>query len=182
VFERFAQEALKDFPGREGKTITMALELAPDDETSLASVFGRAGDGLAIAKASDKDCFCLLGRTLEWPQVADAADLKDELIRMVSDFGIAPEYIRELCGIYRETKRSASARRPERPWRFHRRLGRILGSSRSRDFQRARASLVADLAGRNPANLKLRPAGRVALEWARLLAEGSQPAVVETGA
>ena len=183
VFERFAQEALKDLPGREGKTITMALELAPDDETSLASVFGRAGDGLAIAKASDKDCFCLLGRTLEWPQVADAADLKDELIRMVTDFGIAPEYIRELCGIYRQTKKSGgAARRPERPWRFHRRLSRILGSSRSRDFQRARASLVTDLAGRNPANLKLRPSGRVALEWARLLTETPQTETMETAA
>jgi len=171
VFERFTQEALKDFPGREGKTITMSLTLAPDDETSLASVYGRAGDGLATAKAADKDCFSLFGRTLEWPQVADAADLKDELIRMVTDFGIAPEYIRELCGIYRQTKKSGTARRPERPWRFHRRLSRILGASRSRDFQRARATLVTDLAGRNPANLKLRPSGRVALEWARLLTE-----------
>lgn len=182
VFERFAQEALKDFPGREGKTITMALELALDDETSLASVFGRAGDGLAIAKASDKDCFCLLGRTLEWPQVADAAELKDELIRMVTDFGIAPEYIRELCGIYRQTKKSGSARRPERPWRFHRRLSRILGSSRSRDFQRARTGLVTDLAGRNPAHLKLRPSGRVALEWARLLTETPHTETMETAA
>jgi CRISPR-associated protein Csm1 len=182
VFERFAQEALKDLPGREGKTITMALELAPDDETTLASVFGRAGDGLAIAKASDKDCFCLLGRTLEWPQVADAAGLKDELIRMVTDFGIAPEYIRELCGIYRQTKKSGVARRPERPWRFHRRLSRILGSSRSRDFQRARTSLVTDLAGRNPANLKLRPSGRVALEWARLLTETPHTETMESAA
>ena len=182
VFERFAQEALKDLPGREGKTITMALELAPDDETSLASVFGRAGDGLAIAKASDKDCFCFLGRTLEWPQVADAAELKEELIRMVTDFGIEAGYIHELCGIYRQTKKSGSAKRPERPWRFHRRLSRILGSSRSRDFQRARTSLVTDLAGKNPANLKLRPSGRVALEWARLLTETPQSETMETAA
>ena len=183
VFERFAQEALKELPGREGKTITMALELAPDEETSLASVFGRAGDGLAIAKASGKDSFSLLGRTLEWPQMADAAEVKDELIRMVTDFGIAPEYIRELCGIYRQTKKSGgSARRPERPWRFHRRLSRILGTSRSRDFQRARTSLVTDLAGRNPANIKLRPSGRVALEWARLLAETPQAEKMESAA
>jgi hypothetical protein len=44
----------------------------------------------------------------------------------------------------------------------------MLGSSRARDFQKARASLVADLVGKNPANLKMRPSGRVALEWARL--------------
>ncbi len=182
VFDRFAQESLKDFPGREGKTITMALALAPEGESALASLYETAGDRLAVAKAVDKDCFWLLGRTLEWAQVADAAELKDELIRMVTAFGISPEYIRELCGIYRETKRGGTARRPERPWRFHRRLSRILGSSRSRNFQRARASLIADLAGRNPANLKLRPAGRVALEWARLLAEGSEASLVEDAA
>jgi len=125
-----------------------------------------------IAKSADKDCFALLGRTLEWKQLSDASDLKDELTAMVRQFGIAPQYIRDLCGIYRETKRAPGAKRPERPWRFHRRLYRILGSSRSRNFQKARASLIADLVGKNPVNLKLRPSGRVALEWARLSTEG----------
>jgi CRISPR-associated protein Csm1 len=90
---------------------------------------------------------------------------------------VAPQYLRDLCGIYRETRRAPGAKRVERPWRFHRRLLRILvgprpGSSRSRDFQKARTSLIADLVGKNPANLKLRPSGRVALEWARLSTEG----------
>ena len=137
-------------------------------------MFEHAGEKLALAKATDKDCFFLLGRTLEWKQVSDAADLKDELTRMVTEFGASPEYIRELCGIYRETKKTGGGPRPvrvERPWRFHRRLNRILGSSRSREYQKARASLVTDLAGKNPANLKLRPSGRVALEWARLSTE-----------
>jgi hypothetical protein len=93
---------------------------------------------------------------------------------MVREFGVAPQYIRDLCGIYRETKRPAGGKRPERPWRFHRRLLRILGSSRSRDFQKARASLITDLVGKNPVNLKLRPSGRVALEWARLSTERPQ--------
>ena len=150
----------------------MALALAPDLNSSLASVYERAGDRLGVAKCADKDCFYLLGRTLEWKQLSDAAELKDELTGMVREFGIAPQYIRDLCGIYRETKRAPGARRTERPWRFHRRLHRILGSSRSRDFQKARASLIADLVGKNPVNLKLRPSGRVALEWARLSTEG----------
>jgi CRISPR-associated protein Csm1 len=173
LFHRFTEEHLKDFPGPEGKTISMALALAPDPETSLVSVYERAGGKLDVSKSADKDCFYLLGRTLEWKQLADAAELKDELAAMVREFGVPPQYIRDLCGIYRETKRAPGARRTERPWRFHRRLLRILGSSRSRDFQKARASLIADLVGKNPVNLKLRPSGRVALEWARLSTEGA---------
>jgi len=172
LFHRVTEEQLKDFPGPEGKTITMALALAPDLETPLASVYERAGDKLNVAKSADKDCFYLLGRTLEWKQLADAGELKDELTAMVREFGVPPQYIRDLCGIYRETRRAPGARRTERPWRFHRRLLRILGSSRSRDFQKARTSLIADLVGKNPVNLKLRPSGRVALEWARLSTEG----------
>ena len=174
LFQRFAEEHLKDFPGAEGKTLTMALALAPDLTTPLRSVYERAGDQLEIAKSADKDCFYLLGRTLEWKQLSDAAELKDELTGMVREFDVAPQYIRELCGIYRETRRAPGAKRVERPWRFHRRLHRILGSSRSRNFQKARASLIADLVGKNPANLKLRPSGRVALEWARLSTEGPE--------
>jgi CRISPR-associated protein Csm1 len=175
LFHRFIEEHLKEFPGPEGKTITMALALAPDLDTPLGSVYGRARDRLEIAKSADKDCFYLLGRTLEWKQLQDAAELKDELTAMVREFGVAPQYLRDLCGIYRETRRAPGAKRVERPWRFHRRLLRILGSSRSRDFQKARASLIADLVGKNPANLKLRPSGRVALEWARLSTEGPAP-------
>ena len=179
LFQRFTEEHLKDFPGAEGKTITMALALAPALDTRLGSVYERAGDKLEVAKSADKDCFSLLGRTLEWKQLSDASDLKDELTAMVRQFGIAPQYIRDLCGIYRETKRAPGAKRVERPWRFHRRLYRILGSSRSRNFQKARASLIADLVGKNPVNLKLRPSGRVALEWARLSTEGQVESLSE---
>jgi CRISPR-associated protein Csm1 len=174
LFQRFSEEHLKDFPGADGKTITMALALAAGPADSLSSVYERAGDKLEIAKSTDKDCFSLLGRTLEWKQLSDAAELKDELTAMVQQFGVAPQYIRDLCGIYRETRRAPGGRRNERPWRFHRRLNRILGSSRTRDFQKARAGLIADLVGKNPAHLKLRPSGRVALEWARLSTEGAE--------
>jgi len=183
LFQRFTEEHLKEFPGPEGKTITMALALAPELDTPLGSVYARSRDRLEIAKSADKDCFHLLGRTLEWKQLSDAAELKDELTAMVREFGVPPQYIRDLCGIYRETRRAPGAKRVERPWRFHRRLLRILGSSRegtsrggasrARDFQKARTSLIADLVGKNPANIKLRPSGRVALEWARLSTEGA---------
>ena len=43
--------------------------------------------------------------------------------------------------------------------------------SRRGDYQKARTALIADLIGRSAVTVKLRPAGRVALEWARLSAE-----------
>jgi len=181
LFHRFAETNLKDFAGPEGKTISMALALAPALDASLGSVFEEAGQRLEVAKSADKDCIWLLGRTLEWKQFAEASELKDSLIRMIAEFGCSPQYLRDLCGIYRETQSKMSRRQArkmggERPWRYHRRIRRILGASREGvpergDFQKARTQLIADLIGRSAVTVKLRPAGRVALEWARLSAE-----------
>jgi CRISPR-associated protein Csm1 len=183
LFHRFAEQNLKDYPGAEGKTISMSLALAPAVDASLGAVFEEAGRRLEAAKSADKDCIWLLGRTLEWKQFAEASALKDTLVRMVSDFGCSPQYLRDLCGIYRETQSRVSRRQArrtggERPWRYHRRIRRILGAARPHDparqraeFQKARAALIADLIGRSAVTVKLRPAGRVALEWARLSAE-----------
>ena len=102
-------------------------------------------------------------------------------MRMIADFGCSPQYLRDLCGIYRETQSKVSRRQArrtggERPWRYHRRIRRILGAARDGrpergDFQKARTALIAVLFGRSAVNVKLRPAGRVALEWARLSAD-----------
>jgi hypothetical protein len=82
--------------------------------------------------------------------------------------------------MYRETRARMSRRQArrsggERPWRYHRRIRRILGGPRApgeqREFQKARTALIADLIGRSAVTVKLRPTGRVALEWARLSAE-----------
>ncbi|MBV8841320.1 MAG: hypothetical protein JO307_00790 [Bryobacterales bacterium] len=183
LFHRFAEQNLKDFPGAEGKTISMAVALAPSIDASLGAVFEEAGRRLEAAKSADKDCIWLLGRTLEWKQFTEAGGLKDSLMRMIAEFGCSPQYLRDLCGIYRETQSRLSrkqARRTggERPWRYHRRIGRILASARNEgpqrgDFQKARTALIADLIGRSAVTVKLRPAGRVALEWARLSAEAS---------
>src|SRR5207237_8044758 len=85
LFHRFTEENLKDFPGAEGKTISMALALAPEPGSPVASVYEEAGRNLALAKSADKDCIFLLGRILEWRPLADAADLKGTLTRMVAD-------------------------------------------------------------------------------------------------
>ena len=173
LFHRFTEENLRDLPGAEGKTITMAMALAPELDAPLASVYDDAAGKLEIAKSADKDCVYALGRTLEWKQLSDASELKDDLTRLVNEFGSSPEYIQELCGIYRETAQGSRRRsvRMERPWRIHRRVQRILPASRDREFQKARNSVVVDMVGKNPANVKLRPSGRVALEWARLSTE-----------
>ena len=178
LFHRFVEATLQEFAGPEGKTISMALALAPAVDASLGAVFEEAGERLEIAKSADKDCIWLLGRTLEWKQFTEASDLKDSLMRMISDFGVSPQYLRDLCGIYRETQSKISRRQArkmggERPWRYHRRIRRILGAARNGspergDFQKARTALIADLIGRSAVTVKLRPAGRVALEWARL--------------
>ncbi|MBX9603324.1 MAG: hypothetical protein K2X35_20130 [Bryobacteraceae bacterium] len=181
LFHRFAEENLKDFPGPEGKTLTMALALAPDEDAALGRVFEEAGQRLEAAKSADKDCIWLLGRTLEWKQFSEAAELKESLARLVEEFRVAPAYLDDICGIYRETpvklsRRQARRSGAEKPWRYYRRITRILearggGKFREREFEKASASVIADLIGRSAGYLKLRPAGRVALEWARLSAE-----------
>jgi CRISPR-associated protein Csm1 len=181
LFHRFAETNLKDFAGPEGKTISMALALAPSLDASLGAVFEEAGERLEVAKSADKDCIWLLGRTLEWKQFTEASELKESLIKMITEFRCSPQYLRDLCGIYRETQSKMSRRQArkmggERPWRYHRRIRRILGAARPPgaqrgDFQKARTNLISDLIGRSAVTVKLRPAGRVSLEWARLSAE-----------
>jgi CRISPR-associated protein Csm1 len=176
LFRRFVEANLREFTGPEGKTITMAMALAPSVDASLGAVFEDASHRLEAAKSSDKDCVWILGRTLEWKQLTEASTLKDLLGRMIRDHGCSPQYLRDLCGIYRESQARVSKRQArksggERPWRYHRRIRRILNASRTQsaergDFQKARTALIAELIGRSAIAVKLRPAGRVALEWA----------------
>lgn len=178
LFRRFTEENLKDFPGPEGKTLSMAMELAPEIETPLAPVYELAGRRLDQAKSEAKDCFYLLGKTLEWKHISDAADLKDTMARMVMDFGCSSQFLLELGSFYRESRgpAAASAGRTkenqfDKPWRLHRRINRVLGPTRDRELQKLRSGLLGELIRKSAAQWKLRPAGRVALEWARLETE-----------
>ncbi len=56
-------------------------------------------------------------------------------------------------------------------WRFQRRFNRVLSGTRDREFQRLRNHLIGEIMGRKTAEVTLRPAGLVALEWARLATE-----------
>ena len=184
VFSRFVEENLKDFPGAEGKTISMAIEAAAPDqvhceEVPLCEVYARAGRNLVHAKAVDKDCIFLLGRVLEWKQLNDAIEVKDMVGRIAGEFRAGRQFLTELERLYQKASAPESFIDPERlvrrAYRFQRKYSRI-SSQREREFARLRTHLISEIVGRNvkPApgkQLKLRPAGVVALEWARLAQE-----------
>jgi CRISPR-associated protein Csm1 len=175
LFHRFTEENLKEFPGAEGKTISMAMALAPDLHYPLPVVFEEAGRNLELAKSADKDCVYLLGRTLEWKQLNDAADLKDSVTRLMTEYRSSRSFLLELRTFYYKEayghtwhdKESST----QRTWRFQRRFNRILSGARDREFQKLRAHLINEMVARKSADVKLRPAGLVALEWARLSTE-----------
>ena len=173
LFHRFTEENLKDFPGPEGKTISMAVALAPEMHYPIAAVYEEAGRNLELAKAADKDCIFVLGRILEWKQLADAAELKDTVTKLAADYRLSRHFLMELRGFYRRQAygNGAEDESPTRTWRFQRRLTRILSGTRDREFQKLRAHLINEIVGRKSAEVKLRPAGLVALEWARLMTE-----------
>lgn len=178
VFRTLVEASMTEFPGPEGKTITMALSLAQDGDDSLASVYREAGESLAQAKAEGKDSFYLLGRSLEWRQLQEAADLKDEMVRLFEKYGVSRQFLQELGSFYRESTPTVLSKRGrmerlDRPWRYHRRLSVLMGDRKDREFVKLRTSLVTDLIGKNAAQARLRPSGRVALEWTVLALGGS---------
>jgi CRISPR-associated protein Csm1 len=176
VFERFVSQNLQSFAGVEAKSISMALALAPADDSSPAAVFEQAGVHLQSAKAMELGSFHLFGRALEWKRLADAEELKNGLVRLVKDFGFAAEYIHDLASVYREAYSAQATRRTkavriDKPWLTYMRLSRIIPASKQREFNVLRTGLFHQLIGTRTANAKLRPSGRVGLEWARLATE-----------
>jgi CRISPR-associated protein Csm1 len=172
LFHRFTEENLKEYPGAEGKTISMAIALAPETYYPLAAVYEEAGRNLDLAKSADKDCIYLFGRILEWRRLADASELKDTVMRLVHDFRMSRQFLYQLRSFYRsEAYGDGGTGETQRTWRFQRRFNRILSGTRDREFQKLRTHLISELVGRKSAEVKLRPAGLVALEWARLVTE-----------
>jgi CRISPR-associated protein Csm1 len=173
LFHRFTEENLKDFPGPEGKTISMAVALAPEMHHPITAVYEEAGRNLELAKTADKDCIYALGRILEWKQLADAADLKDTVVKLAGDYRLSRQLLMGLRSFYQKQAYGdgAEGESPTRTWRFQRRLTRVLSGTREREFQKLRTHLTNEIVGRKSAEVKLRPAGLVALEWARLTTE-----------
>jgi len=176
VFGLLVQHHLHDLVGPEGKSITMALVVAEPGQPNLAALYEESSRKLELAKTGLNDSFYLFGRSIEWKQLADAEDLQKQLTRLVDEFDCSPQFLNELRGFYREGTNAATRRRAvrfDRPWRFHRRLQQVLeppqlGRRRERDFERLCQEVIAEFIGKQAGQTRLRPTGRVALEWAQL--------------
>ena len=173
VFARFADENLKDLPGAEAKTMTMALTLA-EPATLLARVWEASTRDLSVAKSSDKDCFYILDHVLEWKQWKDAAELKDALVQLNEEFHGGRHFLAQLRNLYRKVESpdpdgTGDERLMARAARFQRRFSGV-ANRREREFHKLRANLMKEMTGRKSrGKLRLKPEGLVALEWARLL-------------
>ncbi len=175
VFERFAEHNQQAFPGLEGKTLSMALAIAPALDAPVASVFHDAFVQLKQAKAIEPGTFYVFGRAIEWQRLPEAEEVKTSLVRLVRDFGFPPEYINELAGVYREAFAGSrvgrrKAIRVDKPWRTYMRLSRVIPAARNKEQNNVRNAAITGLIGKRTAGLKLRPSARVGLEWARLAA------------
>ncbi len=179
VFGLLVQHHLQDLSGTEGKTITMALVVGPDN---LAALYEESSRKLELAKTGLNDSFYLFGRSIEWKQLPDAEELQKQLTRLVDEFDCSPQFLNELRSFYREGTNAATRRRAvrfDRPWRFHRRLQQVLeppqlGRRRERDFERLCQSVISEFIGKQAGQTRLRPTGRVALEWAQLSLQTSK--------
>ena len=175
VFERFVEQNQQAFPGLEGKTLSMALAIAPSLGAPVASVFHDAFMQLEQAKATEPGTLHAFGRAIEWKRLPEAEEVKTSLVRLVRDFGYAPEYINDLAAVYREAFSGArsgrrKAVRVDKPWRTYMRLSRVIPQGRNKEVANLRSAAITGLIGKRAAGLKLRPSARVGLEWARLAA------------
>ena len=175
LFEKFSEHNLQSASGVEGKSVTMALAVAPDIDAPVSAVFEEAGVLLREAKAVESGTFHLFGWTLEWKRLPDAETLKSDLVRLVRDFGYGPETINDVASIYRETFSLRATRRNkpvrvDKPWRTYMRLKQILPEGRTRETRNLINAVTANLVGKYTPAYKLRPSSRVGLEWARLAA------------
>jgi CRISPR-associated protein Csm1 len=172
VFAAFAEESLKELAGGEAKSLTMALTLAEPADV-MARVWEDNARDLEIAKSADKDCLYLLGRVLEWKQMADAAELTEAVVQINEEFRGGRQFLAQLRTLYKKLETGGltaadQERLSTRALRFQRRFSNV-ANRKEREFQKLRAHLMKELAGRNlRGRLKLRPEGLVALEWARL--------------
>jgi CRISPR-associated protein Csm1 len=175
LFERFVEQNTVMFPNLEARSISMGMAIAPDAATPAGAVFQEAGIQLQAAKASEVGGFRLFDRTLEWKRLADAEELKSGLMRLVKDFRFSPDYVHDLASVYRESfsaraQRRGKAAKIDKPWRTFMRLSTVIPQGRGKELNNVRNAVITNLVGKKTAGLKLRPSGRVGLEWARLAA------------
>jgi CRISPR-associated protein Csm1 len=175
LFEKFVEQNTLMFPDLEARSISMGMAIAPDAASPAGAVFQEAGIQLQAAKAGEVGGFRLFGRTLEWKRLADAEELKTSMMRLVRDFRFSPDYVHDLASVYRESFSGRAQRRNkavkiDKPWRTFMRLSSVIPQGRGKELNNVRNAVITNLVGKKTAGLKLRPSGRVGLEWARLAA------------
>ena len=185
LFHRFAEQNLKDFAGPEGKTITMALALAPAVDASLGAVFEEAGAETGSRQERRQRLYLAVGPHARMEAVrrgrgaqgfAGAHDRGVRLLGTVFEGSVrhlSRDAIPDVAqaGAQDGRRKAVALSSPHRPDSERLARARHRRGSRRGDYQKARTALIADLIGRSAVTVKLRPAGRVALEWARLSAE-----------
>jgi CRISPR-associated protein Csm1 len=175
LFEKFVEQNTLMFPNLEARSISMGMAIAPDSTSHPGAIFQEAGIQLLAAKGSEVGSFRLFGRTLEWKRLSDAEELKSSLMRLVRDFRFSPDYVHDLASVYRESfsgrvQRRTKAVKIDKPWRTFMRLSTVIPQGRGKELNNVRNAVITNLVGKKTAGLKLRPSGRVGLEWARLAA------------
>ncbi|MBI2690193.1 MAG: hypothetical protein HYX27_28130 [Acidobacteria bacterium] len=176
VFSLFAA----DLPGgkdlAEGASLSAALTVADPGE-SLPSVWRRNREALETVRSSGRNALALFDRILDWPALKDAEGLKLRIRKLRDVYHCPAEVFAELEDFYGvrgpgDRLASPRARRRERsvdkPWRFHSRLRRLAGDRTGSEFERQWRAFLGDLIGRGQVQKQLRPAGKVALDWAQL--------------
>jgi len=176
VFTLFAA----DLPGgkglAEGTSLSAALTVAEPGET-LASVWKTNRNTLETVKSSGRNALALFGRILDWPALKDAEGLKGRIRKLREQYHCPPEVFEELEDFYgvrgagdllASTRARRRERGVERPWRFHSRLRRLAGDRTGSEFERQWRAFLGELMGRGQVQKQLRPAGKVALDWAQL--------------
>ncbi|HEU0123142.1 MAG TPA: hypothetical protein VFQ91_21610 [Bryobacteraceae bacterium] len=169
-----------DLPGgkelAEGVSLSAALAVARSGE-SLPAVWKRNRESLESVRASGRNALALFGRILDWPALKDAEGLKARIRKLRDVYHCPAEVFEELEDFYGvrgagDQLASPRSRRRERsvdrPWRFHSRLRRLAGDRTGSEFERQWRAFLGDLIGRGQVQKQLRPAGKVALDWARL--------------
>jgi hypothetical protein len=121
-----------------------------------------------------------MDRVLEWKQLGDAAELKEAVERIQEEFRSGKQFLAEVLDLYLKVSSPLQTDQEKllrRAYRFQRKYSTAARSGREREFQKLKTHLINEIVGRNVKptkgrQLKLRPAGVVALEWARLEQEG----------
>ena len=151
LFHRFTEENLKDFPGPEGKTISMAPGAGARRPTNPLGRRLRAGRPQSGSGQIGGQRLHLRARPRARMEAAwqrrgvEGPDRADDGRSAI----LAPVPERAARLLRKDARRGHSGADPQlkKVWRFHRRLNRILGSAKDREFQKQKTHLIGEIVG-----------------------------------